>query len=45
MSFNYELDNGRPVKLDNVTVGETVQVADGAVSVVVPDSSAVVLDL
>jgi hypothetical protein len=45
-SYNYELDHGRPVRLANVTVGETAVVgADGKVSVVVPDSSAVLLSL
>ncbi|KAI4864979.1 glycoside hydrolase family 79 protein [Hypoxylon rubiginosum] len=43
-SYNYELDGGRPVRLTNVTAGETVQVVDGAVEVEVPDSQAVVLD-
>lgn len=44
-SYNFELDEGRPVRLANVTVGERVKVVgDGSVSVVVPDSSAVVLD-
>lgn len=44
-SYNYELDGGRPVRLDNVTVGEMVDIVDGVVSVGVPDSSAVVLTL
>lgn len=44
-SYNFELDEGRPVRLRNVTVGERVEVAgDGSVTVSVPDSSAVVLD-
>jgi hypothetical protein len=44
-SYNYELDEGKPVKLGNVTVGETTVVGkDGSVSVSVPDSSAVILD-
>jgi hypothetical protein len=44
-SYNFELDEGRPVRLSNVTVGEKVKVAgDGSVTVAVPDSSAVVLD-
>ena len=44
-SYNFELDEGRPVRLGNVTVGERVKVArDGSVTVSVPDSSAVVLD-
>jgi hypothetical protein len=44
-SYAYELDGGRPVRLSNVTVGETATVgANGSVSVVVPDSSAVILN-
>ncbi|KAK3341468.1 glycoside hydrolase superfamily [Lasiosphaeria hispida] len=44
-SYNYELDEGRPVRLSNVTVGETTVIdADGGVTVTVPHSSAVVLD-
>ncbi|KUI70104.1 Beta-glucuronidase [Cytospora mali] len=43
-SYNYELDNGRPVRLDNVTVGEYVTVSEnGTVNVSVPDSSAALL--
>lgn len=42
-SYNYELDDGRPVRLENVTVGETVEVRDGEVTVTVPHSSAVML--
>ncbi|KAL1865293.1 hypothetical protein VTK73DRAFT_5294 [Phialemonium thermophilum] len=45
-SYNYELDNGRPVRLHNVTVGETVTLGcNGQVTVNVPDSSAVLLNL
>ncbi|KAI8626781.1 glycoside hydrolase family 79 protein [Xylariaceae sp. FL1651] len=44
VSYNYELDLGRPVRLPNVTTGETVQVRNGAVEVGVADSQAVVLD-
>ncbi|KAI7098089.1 glycoside hydrolase family 79 protein [Hortaea werneckii] len=45
-SYNYELDNGKPVLLRNVTRGETVQVdRDGRLCVDVPRSSAVILDL
>lgn len=45
-SYNYELDNGRPVRLANVTVGEYVTVNDdGTVDVSVPDSSAAMLSL
>ncbi|XXH05629.1 hypothetical protein Hte_012064 [Hypoxylon texense] len=43
-SYNYELDGGRPVRLANVTTGETARVVGGAVAVEVPDSQAVVLD-
>ncbi|KAK5630626.1 hypothetical protein RRF57_006341 [Xylaria bambusicola] len=44
LSYNYELDLGKPVRLRNVTTGEKVEVKDGAVEVAVPDSQAVVLD-
>lgn len=44
-SYNYELDNGKPVKLDNVTTGETVKPNKGVVSIQVPDSSAVLLNI
>lgn len=43
-SYNYELDNGKPVRLNNVTTGESVVVANGRVSVQLPDSEAVILD-
>ena len=40
-SYNYELDEGRPVKLNNVTTGEKVTIGDGGVlEVDVPWSSA-----
>ncbi|KAH8883671.1 hypothetical protein GQ53DRAFT_752896 [Thozetella sp. PMI_491] len=43
-SYNYELDNGRPVRLANVTIGETAHAdGDGMVTVTVPDSSAAML--
>ncbi|GJN67409.1 glycoside hydrolase family 79 protein [Purpureocillium lilacinum] len=42
-SYNWDLDHGKPVRLHNVTVGETVKVKGGQVSVDVPDSSAVML--
>ncbi|UNI24259.1 hypothetical protein JDV02_010022 [Purpureocillium takamizusanense] len=42
-SYNWDLDRGKPVRLHNVTVGETVRVKGGQVSVDVPDSSAVLL--
>ena len=43
-SYNYELDNGKPVLLKNVTRGETLRVMDGIVTVDVPDSSAAILN-
>ncbi|KAI2472542.1 glycoside hydrolase family 79 protein [Annulohypoxylon bovei var. microspora] len=43
-SYNYELERGKPVRLENVTTGETVRVVGGAVEVRVPDSEIVVLD-
>lgn len=44
-SYNWELDEGRPVRLDNVTVGECVTVSDnGTVAVSVPDSSIAMLN-
>jgi len=43
-SYNYELDAGRPVLLQNVTRGETAVVKNGLVKVDVPASSAVILD-
>ncbi|KAK0114077.1 hypothetical protein ONS95_013582 [Cadophora gregata] len=48
-SYNWELDEGKPVRLRNVTVGEAVEVVEdgrgeGVVSVEVPDSSAAVLE-
>ena len=42
-SFNWELDNGRPVKLNNITTGEVVKSSEGIVTVQVPDSSAALL--
>ena len=43
-SYNYELENGNPVKLNNVTTGERAAVAsNGSVSVTVPYSSAAIL--
>jgi hypothetical protein len=44
VSYNWELDEGRPVKLGNVTVGETATASNGSVSVNVLDSSAVILN-
>jgi hypothetical protein len=42
-SYNYELDLGRPVKLKNITASERLLAKKNMVSVVVPDSSAVIL--
>ncbi|PYH47944.1 glycosyl hydrolase family 79 C-terminal domain-containing protein [Aspergillus saccharolyticus JOP 1030-1] len=43
-SYNYELENGKPVRLPNTTTEETVQVSkDGTVSIDVPWSSAALL--
>ncbi|KAI1328993.1 glycoside hydrolase family 79 protein [Xylariaceae sp. FL0255] len=44
VSYNYELANGLPVRLHNITTGETAKVKNGEVQVLVPDSQAVVLD-
>ncbi|KAI1408954.1 glycoside hydrolase family 79 protein [Hypoxylon sp. FL1857] len=43
-SYNYELDYGKPVKLDNVTTGETLQVVNGSIHVPVQDSEVIILD-
>lgn len=42
-SYNYELGQGKPVRLTNVTTGETVAVDNGQVTVRVPYSSAAML--
>ena len=44
-SYNWELDNGKPVRLDNVTIGETMRPNKGVVTVQVPDSSAALLHI
>jgi len=44
-SYNWELNEGKQVRLWNVTTGETVYDEAGVISVVVPDSSAVILNL
>lgn len=44
-SYNWELDNGKPVRLNNVTTGETLKSKNGVITVKVPDSSAVLLHL
>ena len=43
-SYNWELDNGKPVRLQNVTVGEQVPVEGGMFTVEVLDSSAAILE-
>ena len=44
-SYNWELDEGRGVKLGNVSTGEVVTGKAGLVSVQVADSEAVILTL
>ena len=44
-SYNWELDNGNPVLLTNVTRGESFQSLGGSVTIQVPYSSAAILDL
>jgi hypothetical protein len=45
-SYNYELEGGKPVRLHNVTVGETALVGPhGVVAIDVPYSSAVILNV
>jgi hypothetical protein len=45
-SYNYELDEGKPVRLGNVTCGESVKVdGKGLVSVEVPWSSAAIVSV
>ena len=44
-SYNMELNNGKPVRLHNVTTGETVKSSKGVLTVQVPDSSAALLSL
>ncbi|TVY82848.1 Beta-glucuronidase [Lachnellula suecica] len=43
-SYNWELDNGQPVRLGNVTMGEAAVVRNGSLSVAVLDSEAVILN-
>jgi hypothetical protein len=43
-TFNYEVDNGVGRRLENVTYGETIVIADAKVTVRIPHSSAVVLE-
>ena len=42
-SYAYELNNGQPVRMTNVTTGEKVMVRDGQVSVNMVQSSAAIL--
>lgn len=45
-SYNLELDDGMPVKMNNVSAGEMLQATqDGTISVTVPWSSAAILNL
>jgi hypothetical protein len=44
VSYNWELDMGKPMRLYNVTIGETAKVINGVVSVSVKDSEAVILN-
>lgn len=43
-SYEYELDEGRPVRFTNVTLDEQVLVNNGTVTIAVLDSSAVILN-
>lgn len=45
LSYNWDLDRGKPVRMNNVTIGEKTQIISGIVTVSVPDSSAVILNL
>lgn len=42
-SYAHDLDQGRPVRLENVTRGEHVAIRDHAISVTLPASSAVIV--
>lgn len=44
-SYNYELAEGKPVRLPNVTIGEKLQVQNGLINVPVWDSEAVIVNL
>jgi len=44
ISYNWELDEGKPVRLHNVTTGEKIGLSGGVVNVQVPDSTAVILN-
>jgi hypothetical protein len=43
-SYNWELDHGKPVKLHNVTVGESLRAQGGMLNLTVEDSTAVILN-
>lgn len=43
-SYNWELKQGKAVKLNNVTSGERAQIRDGIIRVTLPDSTAAVLN-
>ncbi|KPI35447.1 Beta-glucuronidase [Cyphellophora attinorum] len=45
VSYNYELNVGRPVKLANTTAVETIKPEDGSIEIDLPWSSAVILQL
>jgi len=42
-SYNWELNQGKPVRLTNVTIGERVKITGGMVNVTVEDSTAAIL--
>jgi hypothetical protein len=44
-SYNYELDQGLPVRLSNVTIGERLNITNDVVEVTVADSEAVIVTL
>lgn len=44
-SYNYELNDGAPVRLHNVTTGESVDVNKGIVEIEVPHSSGAILNV
>jgi hypothetical protein len=45
-SYNYELKGGKPVRLSNITIGETVSAdSNGVVQLEVPFSSAAILNV
>lgn len=44
LSYNWELDEGKPVRLHNVTTGEKIKARGRMVKIKVPDSTAVILN-